>query len=597
MNTNKKNIFINLIKALASAYALLCVFNPPLENSAGLIYYIKESFFEIFDVNNLLFVLLFAIFSFFYIEISKHKKTIKGSLILSIFFACCLLLGVFYRYNGTLILFYGSLSGVIKTILCISGYAFLFDNLIYLIFSGLDKLKSNTDNKTKFWKNCVFIKTFAILMVIYLPFIILSYPGNMCYDAEWQIYEMTQNVGFTLHHPLINSIFMGGIVKIGQLIFGSYNNGTFLYIIVQDLILAAVFSYSLSYLSKKNINVWVLRFLAFFFAFNPVIANFGTTVLKDMTFTAFTCLFMVFLAKCLIDDDKDNKKWIWLCIAQILVIWFRNNGLHMLLLSDLGIIIFLFLTKKKDLFKKFLIASGVAIVLAVVISTAAAHILHAEKGSRGEMLSLPFQQTARYVRYYRDDLTEWERMAIVKVLGNPNDLAIAYDYGIADPVKAHFRIECETKDIVNYMIAWAKMFPRHPGVYIDAFLVHVYGWFDPGADNYIRYEFKYDNTIFEKSAALDTLAQRYTAILIMEYDFAPTALLANMGFWVWGLFLLALYQKRNAEDKTYRMLNLPLWISLLICMAAPAFYMHPRYGFPILFAVPFLYGVTLCRKE
>ena len=66
---------------------------------------------------------------------------------------------------------------------------------------------------------------------------------------------------------------------------------------------------------------------------------------------------------------------------------------------------------------------------------------------------------------------------------------------------------------------------------------------------------------------------------------------------VWALFILALYQKRTFKDKKYRVINLPLWIALLICMASPIFFGHPRYAFPILFSVPFLYGFTLSEKR
>ena len=40
---------------------------------------------------------------------------------------------------------------------------------------------------------------------------------------------------------------------------------------------------------------------------------------------------------------------------------------------------------------------------------------------------------------------------------------------------------------------------------------------------------------------------------------------------------------------------MPLFISLLICMASPCFYLHPRYAYPIMFTIPFLLG-TLGTK-
>ena len=38
------------------------------------------------------------------------------------------------------------------------------------------------------------------------------------------------------------------------------------------------------------------------------------------------------------------------------------------------------------------------------------------KGGQQEMLSIPFQQTARYVKYHGDDITDYEYKVIDKVL-------------------------------------------------------------------------------------------------------------------------------------------------------------------------------------
>ena len=83
--------------------------------------------------------------------------------------------------------------------------------------------------------------------------------------------------------------------------------------------------------------------------------------------------------------------------------------------------------------------------------------------------------------------------------------------------------------------------------------------------------------------------------MIFYYRFAartPLGLLENVGASVWALFLLAFYQRRRGLSAAL-CAGAPLWVSLLICMASPCFLGHPRYAFPILFTVPFLYGFTL----
>ena len=67
------------------------------------------------------------------------------------------------------------------------------------------------------------------------------------------------------------------------------------------------------------------------------------------------------------------------------------------------------------------------------------------------------------------------------------------------------------------------------------------------------------------------------------------ALLENVGFYTWLLFILAGVAFRGKSEKG--ILLTPLFISLFICMVSPCFYLHPRYAYPIMFTIPFLYGI------
>ena len=65
-------------------------------------------------------------------------------------------------------------------------------------------------------------------------------------------------------------------------------------------------------------------------------------------------------------------------------------------------------------------------------------VYHVEKDSPKEMFSLPFQQTARYVKEYGDEIPGEEREVIAKVL-DYDSLAEIYEPMTADPVKTTYR--------------------------------------------------------------------------------------------------------------------------------------------------------------
>ena len=66
-----------------------------------------------------------------------------------------------------------------------------------------------------------------------------------------------------------------------------------------------------------------------------------------------------------------------------------------------------------------------------------------------EALSVCFQQTARYVKYHGDEVTQEEEEAIKKVL-NYKDIGNLYDPNLSDPVKKTFKTESTSEDLKNY---------------------------------------------------------------------------------------------------------------------------------------------------
>ena len=93
-------------------------------------------------------------------------------------------------------------------------------------------------------------------------------------------------------------------------------------------------------------------------------------------------------------------------------------------------------------------------------------------GSIRETLSIPFQQTARYVKYYDKDLSKNDIKVIDKVL-EYETLAKRYNPTISDPVKNEFNKYTTKKELLAYLKVWFKCFFKHPLVYIEATLNNI----------------------------------------------------------------------------------------------------------------------------
>ncbi|MBQ8823518.1 MAG: hypothetical protein IJZ82_12820 [Lachnospiraceae bacterium] len=585
---------VGLVKAFLTAFAFLAVFHPPLISAyyETKIDYIIASIYELLGNYDFVFVVLLVVCCFFYSKVSVGK----GYGILSIFFSFCILLGRSYHEVGNWSYCFGSVVNFTKFVLALAGYAVFFQSIMYLLADVIRKKSFISDKQNFFHKNG-FLKAFLVLVAGYAPFLLLSYPGNLCWDVIGQIEQVIFQTGYSTHHPLVHTLMVGGITQLGMSLFGSYEIGLFAYVWLQTFLLAAAFAFTIDVLAKRRLDSKILWGILVLYLVTPIYSNLTSTAVKDVPFTAFVigyfvCYGLILETPSLLKNMKFVSVFV---LLQIAVILFRNNGMPLVLLSGLGAILFTW--KKyvgKDRIKSILVYVGVSVVIGSVTMNLLSGALDAAKGSKGEILSIFFQQTARYLQVYQNDLSLEEKEAIEAVLGNVSQIADSYNPDISDPVKASYKKDATTGQLISYLMTWFKCFFKHPAVYFEAFFAHVYGWFTPTVDNVIRYETPYD-VIYQGGLFKDA-----NKVLIFIYRFAnrfePLGILENVGMAVWTLFFFTNYQRREGR-KHYMVATLPLWVCLLICMASPCFFGHPRYALPIMACLPFLYGLYFSGKE
>lgn len=608
-NVRKNNILGSVVKSFLTAYALSASFHMPLQPTAyeTRLDYAIASIYELLGSYDFKFILLFVLAVLFYSQLVRRYSfhsdfSGKDPVILPVFFSFCLLVGQSYNETDSWNYCFGSIVNFIKFLLALAGLSILLHTLIRLFCSRLASSRF-VDGQEHFFTHYAFRKAFLIIMGAFLPFLLLSFPGNLCWDAIGQIEQVIGSGGYTAHHPLFHTLIMGGLIQLGQQLFHSYEVGLFVYVVFQAAALAAALAATISVLAKRGAKRSLLTVLLLIYCLAPVYSNMASTAVKDVPYSAAVVGYVICFALLLEKPERINKNRFILgfFLLQLCVVLLRNNGLYVILLSGIGGFIYLFKKYKsvrqrvRCLFSSF-VASILAAELILALLTLA---LGAVPGSRGEMLSVPFQQTARYLQLYRAELSPQERTAIEAVLGDVDTVAASYDPDISDPVKALFVKDSTTAELAAYLKAWIQGFCKHPKVYVEAFLIHVYGWFDPAVGNSIRYEADY--TVIRQGGLFPNAEK----LLIFYYRFASRisllAVFENVGAAVWALFILAHYQKKRGEKAAARA-GLPLWISLLICMASPCFFNHSRYAYPILFTIPFLYGFTLTgitgeRKE
>lgn len=318
------------------------------------------------------------------------------------------------------------------------------------------------------------------------------------------------------------------------------------------------------------------------------------TEVKDIYFSIAVLLYIICSMKFIQQNGKLNKKeWFCYLIAMALVYLFRNNGIHILLIS----LPFLAIIVKKIERIKIIVCTLLIVIFCSISIQTYVKINNVMKGSTREILAIPLQQTARYVMEY--DLTEEEEKTISKIV-QIKDIKEGYRPETVDFVKEKYNNTATKEELKEYFCVWFKMFFKHPSVYIKSTINATYGYFYPN-----RMEYKDGIAFFQIDAPepvnvskfdihlLDSTEESRNLIERSIYtlrNMPGIGLLFSCGIYSWGVIVITLvlwYFKKKRE----MVILVPLYVILLVCIASPVNALI-RYMLPIMLVLPFLIGWT-----
>lgn len=547
-----------------------------------------------------LFISVIILYFCYQKNISKSKKSFKIlSLILSLF----MIVGYSFKVNGNFTIIVHNILLLFISLIKLIGfyYLFLFSTNTIFEFINKYKFKSYSNKVYKFiFEKHPFILPFIIIIICYLPYIISFYPGILSPDPSNQIKQffhiktkyldysilLDPNVYITNHHPVLHTVLLGGLAKVGDII-GSVNVGIFMYSIIQICTLVGTLSYTIYYMKKINTPSIIRVISLIIYSLVPVFPFYAMSVVKDVMFNCFVILFCIKIFDIIKDENLNFKNGFILVIIMLLVTMLRNNGIYAILFAMPFMIAFMKKIRKNCLF---------VTLITLTIYLSYAHILlpalKITPGSIREVLSIPFQQTARYVKYHENELSDYDKGVIDKVLGI-DDLVSRYNPLKADPVKNAFNKYASNDDLKDYFKVWFKGLVKHPNVYIEATLHNTYGYFYPNHSWYIYY--KYDERLIN-----DGINYHYNNLNGLRnilscygvgFQYIPLlGYIVNIAFCNW-IVLFVVFIVLKIKKYKYLIWLAPTISLILVCFASPV-NTYFRYAIGIVFQIPII--ISMC---
>lgn len=474
-------------------------------------------------------------------------------------------------------------SFVVESVLCVFGLALFFERLFHIVIQFT--FNSNITGKTN---GISWNLSFSLIVLGWLIYLFPFLPGNIAGDANFQLTQFFGYAPMTNHHPYLSTLFEGGVFRIGQTIVND-NFGLFLYVFIQLLICATIYSFCISKVSK--LGTGVSRKLAIIFSLFIGLAPYWSfaseTLHKDGLFLAFFALYVTVLilitSKLLVKKASkiNRKEFLILVLSGLLVCFWRNDGVYMVIPP----LICLVFVEKRKYWKQFLITLTLILSIYIGFNRVLLPIMHVAPTEKREALSLPVQQTARYLKYYPNDISRSERKELAEAFTKPSQLGKIYNPSISDPVKSRLRGHVNAK---TYLKLWLKMGLRHPLVYLNATFAGTNEYYVPwGKAPNFSWAGAMSN--WSKPTFLHThyyipayIRWNFTKLVNKVSDFPLINILFSfsMSFWLCLLMALVLW---NLYGFKYVIPFVPVFMNLLVCIASPVNGMT-RYAGCVVFA-------------
>ncbi|MDE6015916.1 MAG: hypothetical protein K2H41_09505 [Acetatifactor sp.] len=423
-----------------------------------------------------------------FIGLAAAFRVVKGSglcknrwLALSAaFFSVCTVVGKSYQTAGNWSLIVGSPAVICGALAEVLGFYFLYRGgvlFIVWLLRGEKVFRRDCRGRAEelLFEKHPFLVPLAVMLICSLPVLISFFPGTLEADAYRQLSNMRSG-DWDAHYPVMASRLMDGVLCLGQLLFKNDNLAFFMYTGTQYFLQCLVFAYTMSVLGRMRTPVVIRWGALVYFSLFSVFQMYGYTMVKDSMFYIVFILFAALSADIIARGEGVGTRRLTIALGAVslLPVFFRNNGLHLILFTVAAG--FLLCRKYKRLYLTMLAGA----LLGVLINSGVMHLYGVEGGSVREMLSVPLQQTARYLSEHYDEVTDEERKALEGIFEvELREVAALYQPEISDPVKDCVAYRPDREALEAYLSVWARQFLKHPGTYVQAFLNHTYGYFYP----------------------------------------------------------------------------------------------------------------------
>lgn len=487
----------------------------------------------------------------------------------------------------------------ITNILFIVGLFNLFYVLLIEIIPRLVNYEIKKENYKKNQGFKVFIISFLIILLCWIPYFLTFFPGLLSSDSLGQLSWIINDFkGISDQHPIAHTLYISVPYNIGHMIFGTIRGGVASFSIFQMIIMAAIFSYLVYFLYKKSINKYVLISIVLFYALLPVHAFYSITMWKDVIFGGLILLLTIETTKLI--EKRDNlkaKDLTIFVIESILCNAFRNNSIYMYYLFAIATL-FVFRRKLKIIIPALLIVFSTYYIIKIPVL----NYFNVARSSSSEYIAIPLQQIGR-MAYKGVEFTKEEKELIEKIMPLEK-LKETYNPVTSDGIK--FNPSYNRKEFDDnkgkYFNLWLNLVIKHPSIALESYAVSTLGYWYPGVNFWAVYD---QIDINDYGLETNPKVPKPISNLVNKMDSKDIPILNiewSIGLIFWTILLFGYVAvKRNKSILLYSYIPiLGIWLTMMIASPVYSEYRYIYCAFttlPLLIIIPYLQDNNKNQKK
>ena len=531
----------------------------------------------------LIFALLFCFLTaLFYPFATGEKRVRRSSVLLGLVYAVLFTIGICQQCSENEDFFIPG-TGRFFRLGLLAAWLLFFACCVEALNQKLDSMECPRGERTL--SRRTFFVTAGALLLLWLPFVVLDYPGAVCYDTVQQFGQFWGMIPRSNNSPFFDTVVYGVLYGIGSCLGGSDNFGIGFIVICQLILYAASFAYAIETVCRVTgfrAPRWILTAL---YGLVPIFGGAVRVVLKDSLHLPFVMLYCTVLVRILYFPVTKKTRAAF-CLTFMLAALTRKAALSYVLA---GAVVLCLLAKKPDK-RKLLLCTVLSVLLVLGVEKVLYPLLGIAEAPSSELVALQIQSVSYITRRQLDYIPQELLQRIDAVLGIDNILTL-YNPNNADYMKT-----CFSGDVKEILSVWFALAKRFPGEFVYSVITASWKYFFAFSTGSTEYWYGIDDFSKLGKEIAFVIPVRYIKNYVMFWVESPSlSRLIGPGPYSWMLLFSAGRAWRN-KSKEILVLIVPMAI-LMIGLIFTPINGECRYAYPLIGMAPIILTWACCSGQ